>query len=69
VARDYMVRTFRRRCLALVDREGFDLGVFGHVHAPHLVDGDRYANAGSLSDGRLEWLALGTAGPRLERLG
>ena len=69
LAGGYMVRTFRRRCLALLTREGFDLGVFGHVHAAHLVAGDRYANAGSLSRGRLEWLALGAAGPRLERMG
>jgi predicted phosphodiesterase len=68
VARDYMVDTFRRRCLAVVEREGFDLGVFGHVHAAHLAAGDRYANAGSLSGGRLEWLALGVGGARLERM-
>jgi UDP-2,3-diacylglucosamine pyrophosphatase LpxH len=68
VARDYMVETFRRRCLEVVEREGFDLGVFGHVHAAHLAAGDRYANAGSLHDGGLEWLALGAGGARLERM-
>ena len=69
LAGGYMVRTFRHRCLALVEREGFDLGVFGHVHTAHLLPGDRYANAGSLHRGRLEWLALGAGGPRLEREG
>jgi UDP-2,3-diacylglucosamine pyrophosphatase LpxH len=60
-----MVELFRRRCLALVAREGCDLGVFGHVHAPHLAAGDRYANAGSLTSRALEYLELGPAGPRL----
>lgn len=56
--------TFRRRCAEAVRREGFDLGVFGHVHVPRLAPGERYANAGGLG-ARLEWLALGPAGPRL----
>jgi hypothetical protein len=59
-----MIRAFRRRCLAAVEQEGFALGVFGHVHAAHLVPGDRYANAGWLGD-RLEYLELGEGGPRL----
>jgi UDP-2,3-diacylglucosamine pyrophosphatase LpxH len=63
-----MVRIFRSRCLAAVDREGFALGIFGHVHQQHLVPGDRYANAGSLHE-RLEYLELGPGGPRLGALG
>lgn len=68
LAQGAMERTFRRRCLALVERGAFDLGVFGHVHVQHLVPGDRYANAGSLGADGLEFLALGAAGPRLERM-
>ena len=68
VAQDYMIATFRRRCLAWVERGGYALGVFGHVHAAHLVRGDRYANAGALLDGSLQYLVLGAAGPRLESL-
>jgi UDP-2,3-diacylglucosamine pyrophosphatase LpxH len=64
-----MLAFFRRRCLALVEREGVDLGVFGHVHAPHLVAGDRYANAGSLHGEALEYLELGPSGARLAALG
>jgi UDP-2,3-diacylglucosamine pyrophosphatase LpxH len=60
-----MVELFRRRCLDLVEREGCDLGVFGHVHAPHLVEGDPYANSGSLTAWGLEYLELGPGGPRL----
>jgi len=68
VAERRMIATFRRRCLAVVERGGYALGVFGHVHEAHLVPGDRYANAGSLAGDRLEYLALGTTGPRLEEL-
>lgn len=68
VAEDWMVETFRRRCLAAVEREGFALGVFGHVHRPHLAPGDRYANAGSLHGETLEYLELGPGGPRLAAL-
>lgn len=68
VAGDRMVSIFRARCLALVEREGFDLGVFGHVHVAHLVRGDRYANAGALRDGVLEYLELGAGGARLAAL-
>ncbi|HSN91786.1 MAG TPA: metallophosphoesterase, partial [Anaeromyxobacteraceae bacterium] len=59
---------FRRRCLELLEREGFDLGVFGHVHAAHLVPGDRYANSGALLGSALGWLELGANGPRLGTL-
>jgi UDP-2,3-diacylglucosamine pyrophosphatase LpxH len=68
VAGDRMVSIFRSRCLAIVEREGFDLGVFGHVHAAHLVPGDRYANAGALRDGVLEYLELSPGGARLATL-
>ncbi|BDG03256.1 metallophosphoesterase [Anaeromyxobacter oryzae] len=67
-AGDRMVSIFRERCLAIVEREGFDLGVFGHVHAAYLAAGDRYANAGALHDDRLEYLELGEGGPRLVTL-
>jgi len=60
-----ILQVFRERCLELVAREGCELGVFGHVHAPHLAPGDRYANAGSLSGDGLHYLELGPAGPRL----
>jgi predicted phosphodiesterase len=56
---------FRRRCLGLVEAGGFDLGVFGHVHAAHLVPGDRYANAGSLLGGILSYIVLDGAEARL----
>jgi predicted phosphodiesterase len=65
VAGDRLAAWFRTRCLAQVEREGFDLGVFGHVHAAHVAPGDRYANAGSLAGDALEYLELGDAGPRL----
>ncbi len=60
-----MEALFRARCLALVAREGCDLGLFGHVHVAHLRPGDRYANSGWLTAGRLEYLELGPEGPRL----
>jgi UDP-2,3-diacylglucosamine pyrophosphatase LpxH len=63
-----IAQLFRARCLAMVEREGCDLGVFGHVHEPHLAAGDRYANAGSLAADGLHFLELGSAGPRLCRL-
>ena len=65
VAEDWMVATFRRRCLALVERGGYAFGVFGHVHAAHLAPGDRYANAGALRTDGLEYLVLAADGPRL----
>lgn len=69
VAGDRMLAVFSARCRALAEREGFALGVFGHVHAAHLAPGDRYANAGSLSRRGLEYLELGPGGPRLAVLG
>lgn len=68
VAGGRMVSIFRSRCLAVVEREGFDLGVFGHLHAPHLAAGDRYANAGALRGDTLEYLELGPGGARLRVL-
>ena len=68
VAGRRMVALFRGRCLALVAREGCALGVFGHVHAPHLVAGDPYANAGALSGEALAYLELGPGGARLAAL-
>jgi len=63
-----MVEVFRARCLALVEREGCDLGIFGHVHVSHLAAGDRYANCGALQGMKLEYLELGPDGPRLRTL-
>lgn len=65
VAEERMVALFRRRCVNLVAREGFDLGVFGHVHVAHLSPGDRYANAGALGAEALSYLVVDPAGPRL----
>ncbi len=59
-------RMFRRKCLALVAREGCAFGVFGHNHRRHLVPGDPYANAGRLRRSRLEYLLLEDAGPSLQ---
>lgn len=58
-------RMYRRRCLAMVEREQCALGVFGHNHRRYLVRGDRYANAGCMRRSRLEYLALDDAGPTL----
>ena len=63
-----MQRVFRERCLGLVMREGFALGVFGHIHSRHLALGDAYANCGWLARDRLEYLVLDSDGPRLEAL-
>jgi UDP-2,3-diacylglucosamine pyrophosphatase LpxH len=68
VAEERMVNLFAARCRAVVARDGSALGVFGHVHARHLVPGDRYANAGALAGGGLEYLELGPDGPRLASL-
>jgi UDP-2,3-diacylglucosamine pyrophosphatase LpxH len=65
-AGERMVAHFRRRCLALVEREGCALGVFGHVHVPHLAEGDRYVNAGALHGGTLTYLVLEPGHARLE---
>ena len=59
---------FRRRCLAVVEGEGFAVGVFGHVHAAHLAAGDWYVNAGRLGARSLEYVALGRSGVRLAAL-
>jgi UDP-2,3-diacylglucosamine pyrophosphatase LpxH len=63
-----IVAAFRARAEALVRREGFDLGVFGHVHAAHAAPGDRYANAGWLGGEALEYLELGPGGAALRVL-
>jgi UDP-2,3-diacylglucosamine pyrophosphatase LpxH len=65
VAGRRMVEIFRARCLRLVAAEGCALGVFGHVHVPHLAAGDAYANAGALDAAGLHYLELDAAGPRL----
>jgi predicted phosphodiesterase len=63
-----LVDEFGRRARAVVVREGFDLGVFGHVHVAHAARGDPYANAGALLGERLTFLELGPAGLRLRVL-
>jgi UDP-2,3-diacylglucosamine pyrophosphatase LpxH len=68
VAGGSMAAVFRGGALALVVREGFDLGVFGHVHVAHAAPGDRYANAGALLGDVLQFLELGPAAPRLRSL-
>lgn len=65
LAGELMCAVFRRRCLAAIEREGFALGVFGHVHVPHLAQGDRYVNCGGLFRGALSYVALDRSGPRL----
>jgi UDP-2,3-diacylglucosamine pyrophosphatase LpxH len=65
LAGERMVALFRRRCLDVVEREGFDLGVFGHVHVAHLAPGDRYANAGAVGAETLSYLVVDPGGPRL----
>lgn len=65
VAGRRMEALFRRRCLDLLDREGCALGIFGHVHAAHLVPGDRYVNAGWLTGGKLQYIEVGPRGLRL----
>jgi UDP-2,3-diacylglucosamine pyrophosphatase LpxH len=66
---DRVVALFAGRCRRLTEAGGYALGVFGHVHRPHLAPGDRYANAGSLHGSTLEYLELGPDGPRLATLG
>lgn len=68
VAGSLLAAAFRRRALAAVERAGFDAGVFGHVHVAHAVPGDRYANAGALLGGVLQFLEVGPAGMRLREL-
>ena len=62
-------RMYRSRCLAMVDKAGCSLGVFGHNHRRHLVPGDAYANAGALRRGRLEHLVLDQSGAALRDFG
>ncbi len=61
-------RMFSRRCRDLVERRLSGLGIFGHIHRQYLVAGDRYANAGHLTEERLEYIALGRDGARAEHL-
>lgn len=68
VAGARMAREFQRRAAALVLREGFDLGVFGHVHVPLVAPADRYANAGALAGRALSFLELGPGSVRLRAL-
>jgi hypothetical protein len=68
VAEERMVALFEARCRAAVEGQGLDLGVFGHVHLAHLVAGDRYANAGALGPGGLQYLEIDPTGPRLATL-
>ena len=51
-------RLFQTQCRALVEAERCALGVFGHIHRCYLASADRYANAGCLASGRLEYLVL-----------
>lgn len=55
-------RAFSARGRALVDRFDANLGIFGHLHRQYVMPGDRYANAGHLTDRRLEFLILGEEG-------
>lgn len=61
-------RVFSARCISLVDRATCTFGVFGHIHRSHLSPGDRYVNAGHLTDTRLEFVALTTNEAMLEHL-
>jgi UDP-2,3-diacylglucosamine pyrophosphatase LpxH len=63
-----MERTFRARCRSMIQREGCVLGIFGHIHRRYCAPGDRYANAGHLAYGRLEYLVLADGGARLAYL-
>jgi UDP-2,3-diacylglucosamine pyrophosphatase LpxH len=61
-------RMFSRRCRDLVVRRLSGMGIFGHIHRQYLVAGDRYANAGHLTDQRLEFIAISRGGANAERL-
>jgi len=63
-------RVFSRRCRDLVARRlsGGGIGIFGHIHRQYLMEGDRYANAGHLTDQRLEFIAIGRDGAAADRL-
>ncbi len=68
VAGGRMAREFQRRAASLVAREGFDLGVFGHLHVPLVAPAERYANAGALAGGVLSFLELRAGSVRLRAL-
>jgi UDP-2,3-diacylglucosamine pyrophosphatase LpxH len=61
-------QVFSRRCRDLVARRLSGMGIFGHIHRQYLVAGDRYANAGHLTDQRLEFIAISRDGADAERL-
>jgi len=61
-------RVFSARCRDLVDQRVSAFGIFGHIHRQYLVPGDRYANAGHLTEQRLEFIAIGADGADAERL-
>jgi UDP-2,3-diacylglucosamine pyrophosphatase LpxH len=63
-------RVFSRRCRDLVARRlsGEGIGIFGHIHRQYLTAGDRYANAGHLTDQRLEFISISRDGADAERL-
>ena len=61
-------QVFSARCRNLVRERVSALGVFGHIHRQYLVDGDRYANAGHLTDQGLEFIAIDPDGADADRL-
>ena len=62
-------RLFSQRCRAIVaSRQLNGFGVFGHIHRQYLVPGDQYANAGHLTDQRLEFIAIDRRGAQATRL-
>jgi hypothetical protein len=61
-------RIFSDRCRTIVARRDGGVGVFGHIHRQYLVAGDRYANAGHLTDQRLEFIAIDRRGAQATRL-
>ncbi len=61
-------KMFSRRCRDLVARRLSGMGIFGHIHRQYLVAGDQYANAGHLTEERLEYIAIGRDGAKAERL-
>lgn len=61
-------RIFSQRCRDIVRRSAGAFGVFGHIHRQYLVAGDQYANAGHLTDQRLEFIAIGRRGAEASRL-
>jgi hypothetical protein len=61
-------KIFSDRCRAIVTRRLGGVGVFGHIHRQYLVAGDQYANAGHLTDQRLEYIAIDRKGAEAARL-